>query len=996
MAEQKFARLCDSRVATIVECLRIALASLAVVVVPWSSLAQTGAADTIRSEYSRIGDASHFEFEGSGAERYKIRRDSASNGGVVLLVPSLSEASIQRLKEIGDSQAKVSKIDPNGPDGMVEVHFALGKGVDYFDYVSDQPTRLVIDFFSSDEKPRDAKALSQVDEPTAAPKEAAAAALPEKKSVEKPAAKSTEKAKTKEREPAGGDFVIVAKQGLSGTTTLTAEPTPLAEKIASRRDFERGIFDGGDPEFRRFTVKDYEIKESARLASRAALRISFPMLDLGFPKLAALIETPPIYEVTAKETEENKEARLLVTLFKNKRQGLLLETAKDFLKKYPNSEYDEIIRYLMADTHYDLWLKERQYKEENKILDETNLHDSDFEEAMGYYNNLVEKYPDSPMTTRTLLLVGYSYLERGDSFGALKTFQRFVRLKPDSKHAGQVKVSIARGFLALNRWEDALRELESVEKDAKNIKDRQEAAFRRGDVHFRRGDYQKALTAYTEAIDKHPDATGRFPNAFYNRAEARFRMNQEREAIDAYRQFLQKFPEHSHGGYAMTRIGELIETLVGAEDSRVTGAFFESYFRYRSTPGADIARMRVLTARMPKMKSRELRDSLREIDEITKRDRDLPSIQEFRTITVADAFTARQEYETALKDLVQFYKENTQSKHLDLIRGRIVRNLAEGINKAVSDGDFIQGLRLYSRDQSGWLKGVRRADLPYFAGRAYEQAGVYGEAATAYRETLGYLLERQTPTGETKADAKLDRDVFEKPLSIENVRLRLAAVAAQEKDFALAETQLKQIKDLKVLDHKDLIERAGIATDVSEARGQIPAARRYLDEMIKSFEAVPGSDAAATGLLHLRKAKLALKDKDLKAADEAITQVLKVSAGEDPTTERLRSSALETKAEVLLARGKKRDAIQSYKALLEIPIANADASRAGYDSVRYQLGKLLFEVGDLKAAEATWGQLTQDDKNLWRQLAKEQMTGAKWREEYKRYIDRIPAAAEIR
>ncbi|MBK7891705.1 MAG: tetratricopeptide repeat protein [Bdellovibrionales bacterium] len=177
------------------------------------------------------------------------------------------------------------------------------------------------------------------------------------------------------------------------------------------------------------------------------------------------MQAPPIYDVAASDDHaiqnENKEARLLVTLFNNRRQGLFLATAKDFLKKYPKTQYDEIIRYMMADTHYDLWHKERLTKEENKE-EGVNLHDTDFEEAMGIYNNLIEKYPDSPLTTRTLLLVGYSYLERGDSFGALKTFQRFVRLKPDSKYAGQVKISIARAFMALNRHEDAIKELESV------------------------------------------------------------------------------------------------------------------------------------------------------------------------------------------------------------------------------------------------------------------------------------------------------------------------------------------------------------------------------------------------------------------------------------------------------------------------------------------------------------------------------------------------------
>ena len=112
--------------------------------------------------------------------------------------------------------------------------------------------------------------------------------------------------------------------------------------------------------------------------------------------------------------------------------------------------------------------------------------------------------------------------------------------------------------------------------------------------------------------------------------------------------------------------------------------------------------------------------------------------------------------------------------------------------------------------------------------------------------------------------------------------------------------------------------------------------------------------------------------------------------------EKHRALALESRAEIMIARGKKREAIGSYQDLLELPIANADATRKGYDSVRYRLGQLLFETGDLKGAEKTWAGLSSDEKSLWKRLAAEQMTGAKWREEYKKYIERIPAAAEIR
>lgn len=939
-------------------------------------------AGQLRVEFSRIGDATHFEFEGPGADRYKIER--MTNGDIVLRVPTLDDSSIRRLKAMSDGQVSVKSVDTKGVDGTIEIKFTAAKDVDYFDYISDQPSRLVLDFFPAQDALKDAKPLATANSEVPGGKPAAnqAATLP-----------AAKVAKTV-RNPAGGDFVIVAKQGPTGATTLSAEPVPLADQIAARKDFERGIFDGGDPEFSRFTVKDYEIRESAKLKSRAALRIPFPMLDLGFPKLAELQKTPAIYEIVPGDSDENKEARLLLTLFRNDRQGLFLATAKEFLRKFPKSKYDEIVRYAMADTHYDLWVKERQFNEENKIKSDANLHDTDFEEAMGIYNNLVEKYPDSPMTTRTLLLVGYSYLERGDSFGALKTFQRFVRLKPESKFAGQVKISIARAFLSLNRWEDAINELSSVEKNAKSVKDRQEASYRQGDVYFRKGDYAKAISVYDASIKKYPEATGRFPNAFYNLAEARFRLGQERAAIDSFRQFLQKFPVHDHGGYAMTRLGELIEILVGAEDRRVTGAFFESYFRFRSTPGADVARMRVLTARMPKMKDRELKDALLEIAEIVKRDADLPFIKEFQVISVADAFTERKEYDRAIKDLVQFYKENTQSKHLPLIKGRIVRNLADSIRHSVDAGDFIQGLRLYSRDQSGWLKGVKRADLPFLAARAYESAGVFSDAADYYRETL-QRLDAVTPD---------QRDVFETPISKESVRLRLAAMAAQKRDYSGAESQLKLIKDLKVLSNAERAERAGLAADVSEARGQVDQARRYLAEVIKSI--VESKASAATIIpLHLRVAKLAVKDRDFKTAESSVDAAMKLIAEEKtanagttdgPAIEKHRALVLETRAEIMMARGKKHEAIGSYRDLLDLPIANADATRKGYDSVRYRMGQLLFETGDLKGAENAWADLASDEKSLWKRLAAEQMTGAKWREEYKKYIERIPAAAEIR
>jgi hypothetical protein len=60
------------------------------------------------------------------------------------------------------------------------------------------------------------------------------------------------------------------------------------------------------------------------------------------------------------------------------------------------------------------------------------------------------------------------------------------------------------------------------------------------------------------------------------------------------------------------------------------------------------------------------------------------------------------------------------------------------------------------------------------------------------------------------------------------------------------------------------------------------------------------------------------------------------------------------------------------------------------------LGQVLYEDGDLKGAEAAWAELKPDKDNVWQRLASEKMQSAKWQNEYKKYLNRIPAAVDLR
>ena len=97
------------------------------------------------------------------------------------------------------------------------------------------------------------------------------------------------------------------------------------------------------------------------------------------------------------------------------------------------------------------------------------------------------------------------------------------------------------------------------------------------------------------------------------------------------------------------------------------------------------------------------------------------------------------------------------------------------------------------------------------------------------------------------------------------------------------------------------------------------------------------------------------------------------------------------RGDLMAQRGKPNDAIKSYRDLLE----QFDGKRP-LSSVRYRLGQLLYQTGDLKGAQSAWNELNPERDGLWARLATEQMQGAKWQKEYKKYLSRIPAAADLR
>ena len=96
--------------------------------------------------------------------------------------------------------------------------------------------------------------------------------------------------------------------------------------------------------------------------------------------------------------------------------------------------------------------------------------------------------------------------------------------------------------------------------------------------------------------------------------------------------------------------------------------------------------------------------------------------------------------------------------------------------------------------------------------------------------------------------------------------------------------------------------------------------------------------------------------------------------------------ALQAKGEILLSQGKQIAAIEIFLDVLE----NYDINKK-LSPLRFKVGSILYDRSDLKGAEKVWGELDPKKDKYYKKIAEEKLASAVWEDDYKKYINRIPA-----
>ncbi len=266
--------------------------------------------------------------------------------------------------------------------------------------------------------------------------------------------------------------------------------------------------------------------------------------------------------------------RLARELYDKRDYALAIRTLDFFEKEAPSSIHRVDMAFLRANAVLRLGLKEK---------------------ADALFESIREKNPGSPAALASALYLAEEKRKAGNE---LQTIERFLWLAtqyPKHRNVWAWRLIAAEALYKIKQTDRAVIEYGWVEANAPTVEAKSAASLRIGDAYLYRSQYDRALAAYFDAAKRFPSESEKLASAQINRGESLYWLGQLDRAGEQFADFTKRFPGHPAGWRALVRLAEIEGRKSGeAAATRARAGFLETINRYPFSPGAVIARMRLI------------------------------------------------------------------------------------------------------------------------------------------------------------------------------------------------------------------------------------------------------------------------------------------------------------------------------------------------------------------------------------------------------------------
>jgi TolA-binding protein len=128
---------------------------------------------------------------------------------------------------------------------------------------------------------------------------------------------------------------------------------------------------------------------------------------------------------------------------------------------------------------------------------------SDYENAISYYQEAIGAEPGGDYA---MYQMANSYYRDEETYEAVTTFRRFLRIYPYSQFVEQAQYNIAYIYLNTGNYTQAVEEFQEVINKYPNTEWAARAQYNIGDAYYNAGDYEKAVASYKAVMEGYPQS----------------------------------------------------------------------------------------------------------------------------------------------------------------------------------------------------------------------------------------------------------------------------------------------------------------------------------------------------------------------------------------------------------------------------------------------------------------------------------------------------------